>query len=368
MKRLSLSTLSAAALFPLLSACLQDNPAPAPTQTSRTPPQQDSRTVAPALIRGDSVFDSETGTGYLLNPNWKRVPMGQPASLQKGLGQIVETTDWSGTVTTRVYECSSSGYSVTVACGVDADFVVVGGGAYADYGSGSGALLTESRPLDNVLQTWVASSKDFLVSNYHTLHCYAIGLRVTGLSRATLLSNMYLAQITSGVTAHPEAGAGFPNEDYVVVGGGARANYQPYGTQGNFLTASNPYFADIGWYAKSKDHIRSNPASITSYAIGITSAWFYGSSPWLERQVTTGTGPTVSKGVSVAVAEVPYTWVLTGAGGTADYYYTLPGRLLYGIRPIGPSSWNNVTVYSKDHSVTCAGSSTAYAVSIRKKP
>jgi hypothetical protein len=50
-----------------------------------------------------------------------------------------------------------------------------------------------------------------------------------------------------------------------MVGGGAKANYTG---EGNLLTASYPSNSST-WLAKSKDQIKSDPATITAYAVGI---------------------------------------------------------------------------------------------------
>jgi hypothetical protein len=226
MKKSLIPELAAMAAIAIFSGCIQEPAAPEAAKTGPTAPVQDDGHKYPSIISGDSLFDSETGQSYLRNPNRKIATTAQSA-LKKGAAVIGDQVDWAGWLSTRTYECTQSGYHVSFTCSVDPDYVVVGGGAYADYGSGPGALLTESRPLDD-LTAWAVSSKDQVSSNYHTLHCYVIGLQALGMARATLIANMKVARATSGKAPIPEVGAGFINEDYVVVGGGSRVDWREH--------------------------------------------------------------------------------------------------------------------------------------------
>jgi hypothetical protein len=55
------------------------------------------------------------------------------------------------------------------------------------------------------------------------------------------------------------------DEGYVLVGGGAKVNWEG---AGNLLTASYPD-AQGGWTAASKDHVSPDPAVIVAYALGV---------------------------------------------------------------------------------------------------
>ena len=56
------------------------------------------------------------------------------------------------------------------------DFIVTGGGARIDFGSGYGNLLTASNPIvDNTLQVWSAAGKAHMEKSPGTLTVYAIG-------------------------------------------------------------------------------------------------------------------------------------------------------------------------------------------------
>ncbi|EJN08860.1 MAC/perforin domain-containing protein [Bradyrhizobium sp. YR681] len=62
-------------------------------------------------------------------------------------------------------------------CSLGQDFSLTGGGAFVDYGSGPGNLLTSCYPESD--RTWAASSKDHQKSSPATITAYAIGLKVS---------------------------------------------------------------------------------------------------------------------------------------------------------------------------------------------
>jgi hypothetical protein len=208
------------------------------------------------------------------NANRRVVPVSAtPNGLAKASGLYGTRTDWSGTVEMVTWECSGSGNIVDVSCSVDPQYVLVGGGAWADYGSGAGALLTSSYPYDGNLTTWRAESKDHYRACYHTLHTYAIGMRLKDangnyLSRATIFNSMVRVAATSTSSTNARYDVHLPNypnaSDYRVVGGGARANWT---TQGQLLYRSAPI--DQGWYGESHDLVRREATTITVYVIGL---------------------------------------------------------------------------------------------------
>lgn len=175
-------------------------------------------------------------------------------------------TDWSGTVTTRVWACLTAGHGGVPAvhapvaqCRVADDEVLVGGGATASF-DGPGALLTASYPADpRNLTTWEARSKDHGAADPHHLIVYAVGLRLQGVSRATLLSNMFVNQMSQGPASHPMANAGAFPADILALGDGAIVDWRG---AGNMLT-----WTAGGAFAK--DHVWADPSVITHYQIGI---------------------------------------------------------------------------------------------------
>jgi hypothetical protein len=326
-----------------------------------------------------SYTDPATGTQYLINSGWRIVPRqrktgpsGQP--LAKAAGSLIQTwTDWSGQVETRIYECVSPNEAQhqTLGCQVEPGFVLTGGGAYADYGSGPGALLWESRPLDESLVTWLASSKDHISPSPHILHVYAIGIRLkdnggTYIPATTLLGTIKMKSVTSSMAEHtPNIWQTGP----IFLGGGARTNWSCCGsllTDLNLTLRQESEFLSMG-----KDHGREELSTITNYGIYAKATYpccqqkvaipYFGDLKfaWKENQ-----GSTVSTGVAVAYRDADVGWVITGPGARSQWV-SGPGRLLFGVKPTGTFQ-GQVGVYTKDHKTVSAGFATAYIAEVQK--
>ena len=320
------------------------------------PERRPSREPVEVFPETKSYRDPGTGQEYLMNPNWRRSGKGE---------------DGSGQIEVVLYEASSlqDQQLNAVGCQVDPGFIVVGGGAYAEYGSGVGAFLTETRPLDENLTAWVASSKDHLYPNPHRLYFYAIGLRLRDrgdytLPRSELLKYIRINQATSVSEMHPHGQSEIPARRFRL-GGGARVNYSG---AGNLLVRSIP--TPAGWAALSKDHSVISPATVTAYTIYVSTP--DGSIPGfgrMEYSIVEKEGPQVPTGVGTAKQEVSRGWVLTGPGGEDASYRPPPGyfgRLLFGIRPEGPYV-SQVAVFTKDHHVPQGGITRVSFIQIRKQ-
>ena len=173
--------------------------------------------------------------------------------------------DASGKVTVSVFSRQSSwprqiftDFGVTV----DRDMVCVGGGAIGD--DNPGGLLTASYPNED-LSGWLVSSKDHINVDRYRLTAFAIGLKIDGMTRPQLMDSINVQFADSATGEHPEAAVSVLNE-YVLISGGFRVNYQAVGNLG---TASFPDGA-ITWKARSKDHIDASSAIIRVYAIGLS--------------------------------------------------------------------------------------------------
>ena len=232
-----------------------------------------------------------------------------------------------------------------------ADYICIGGGAYASYGGGPGALLTESRPWSD-LSGWTGSSKDHKYANNHYLYVYAIGLKLDGVDKYTLHNQIRIVQNTSQIQQHPNVGATLPS-GYALIGGGARVNWSG---AGNLLTESYP--SGSTWNASSKDHLLTSPASITAYAIGIRQNIPGFGYLRINQQVKSG--GTVTGGVASNSLTVTSQYLLACPGARATYANV--GRLLTAIIPRATS----LTAYSKDHGKRDSGRVDAYAIIIRR--
>jgi hypothetical protein len=136
-------------------------------------------------------------------------------------------------------------------------YVMTGGGAFVDY-HGAGNLLTASYPSSD--STWQANSKDHDVSDPSQITAYVIGIK-----HRTILHRVQhnIASFTGATAPHPTAQVQV-TAGFTMCGGGASDNWTG---DGNLLTASYPQTPF--WMAAGKDHIHSDPSTITAYVIGI---------------------------------------------------------------------------------------------------
>jgi len=263
-------------------------------------------------------------------------------------------------VQTTTYPYKYSNPSLAV--GVPAGYVLVGGGAHAfDNTSsapitGAGAFLTESRP-NGSLTLWRGRSKDHMVSDPHYLTVYAIGMKIDGVTSTYLRSQISLDSTVSSSANHPTAEKSVPS-GYMLIGGGAFDNYSGYG---NMLVKSYPKNSTT-WYVEGKDHRRADPCSITAYAIGLNNisyanvGYIQTDYIWEDNYVPYGYNH----------AETYVTnddWGLTCPGGK-DTYYNL-GRMMISIRPDIPS-WRtyDVSTWSSDNYYMDNGADTAWAIRV----
>jgi hypothetical protein len=322
--------------------------------------------AAPSGKTGKTWTDPQSGVVFEVNPNWRRLEA--PAGLAKenttSPAPKGDFTDWSGTIMTRIYLCSTTGTHTEAVCNVEPDYVGIGGGAYADYGTGAGALLTSSYPAG--FYGWAASAKDHKVACTHRLDVYAIGLKVAGMSAATLRSNLKWMQVTSSPAVHyPQAVV--PSDPNIFwITGGVRVDWQDYGNSGSLMVDDSPN--DFTWEGASMDLINSNIATVTTYAIGlpITMPGYNGNLWGIVKQ---SGSPYVDHGVGIASVSIDPGSVLVGTGGEAilasGSYQLSAGRFLFGMRPEG-ATFNTVSAYTKDHVNRRNGYTNAYVSQLQK--
>ncbi|MGB3466324.1 MAG: hypothetical protein WBA74_13685 [Cyclobacteriaceae bacterium] len=266
--------------------------------------------------------------------------------------------DASGKVTIEISESTWQANDNTEGTTQVSDgYVLIGGGAWAEYGSGYGAMLTASYPNES-LTTWIAASKDHLVTSPHTLHVYAIGLKLDGISELTLRNYVKLSKPFQPSSEHHPNNEAFVASGYKLIGGGARANWTGYGSM---LEYSYP--EGTRWRVKSKDHIKADKSTIDAWAIGIKE--YIPNFGYLdilnEAEITAygGNG-------SVASAIIPLTdgYVMACPGAKSTYGYGGYGRMITSIVP----DVDYARATTKDHSKVDTGHVITYALSIRKRP
>jgi vibriolysin len=138
---------------------------------------------------------------------------------------------------------------------------IIGGGAAVET-SGAGSLLTRSYP-PNATE-WEAKSKDHQVASRARLFVSCIAAEIPDPA-----TNYRIVENTSpSPVSNPTAQATLP-AGFILVGGGARVNWEATSGAGSLLHASRP---DVGqsWYAAAKDHRIASPATVTAFAIGLS--------------------------------------------------------------------------------------------------
>ncbi len=139
-------------------------------------------------------------------------------------------------------------------------YVLISGGfRVASY---LGNLGTASFP-DNDNATWRARSKDHLVADSTTIRVYAIGLsQLLPVGSVTV----QIGQQEFAKAEHPQATANL-GQGFAITGGGAKVDYSG---AGSLLWKLEPTQTDSqDFTAASKDQVEPDPATITSYVLGI---------------------------------------------------------------------------------------------------
>jgi hypothetical protein len=255
---------------------------------------------------------------------------------------------------------------------VDPDFVLIGGGARtSDFGSSYGvpeALLTSSYPKDDgTFSTFVADSKDHVISYSHRLWVYAIGMKMYDIGQLPIdpyyiKSSMSLTKTTSSSAAHPSSTTCIPS-GYSFLSGGAKVNYQG---AGSLLTRSMfPIGGGTCWTAESKDHGISSPATVECYVLSILPSNI---SQFGTLQISEKFAVVTAKSNKIATVTLNTNdnfgglpWLIAGVGGQSAY--TGNGRLLWEMYPVTP---NLAQISDKDHLYAASGSLYGHLTMIRK--
>jgi len=250
-------------------------------------------------------------------------------------------------LTVKVWACTSTTARSPnhVSCGVDSGWVAVGGGAWADYGTGDGAMLMASYPTNDDFHTWTALSKDHGVVNPHTLTVYVIGLQLHNTTSATMRANMVRVKAVSAPAHSPQVLATVP-AGYLLVGGGARAETTG---AGQFIVISSPTAVGIApgksWEARTKDHGWEEVVPVSAFAIGIKPT-INGIS--LRNALDLDYSARVDTGVATVGERLTF-GVPTGPG-VQSQYWDGPGRMVF---RVGPSTTDTTLqlwrASSKDH-------------------
>ncbi|MBN8228336.1 hypothetical protein JYK02_12570 [Corallococcus macrosporus] len=263
-------------------------------------------------------------------------------------------TDASGKIQIGIFhKDSEQAAQPIVTIPVGGDWVVIGGGGFTDWlgYNGYGSLLTASYP-DPYFSSWTVRAKDHIYSNPAVIRGYAIGMRVSGLSRQQLLEHVKLNSVASAYSGTPSATA-YVDSGYTLLGCAFQIQYSSAGNMAVDAYPSN----SSSCYASGKDHQIFDVSMMFVSTIGIrtTIPGVGNIINTLQSALSTASYP------PMATAKVPDGFVVTGGG--ADITSSGAGHLLWMNRPLVSNSW---TVGSKWHAVTdTSGYVRAFAIGVK---
>lgn len=241
-----------------------------------------------------------------------------------------------------------------VAVAIPDGWLILGGGAFVDWddgvcaGPGSlGNILTGMYP-ESGGTVWVATSKDHLQPSPAQITGYCIAAQMQN-GTPIPPGDYQIFRQDSGVAAHPSAQVVLPG-GWVLVGGGARANYAGLG---NMLYASIP--SGNSWIASAKDHLQSDPATVTAFAIGLRQSFLAGAGLAVTSQSITTPIPTNHPWTTLVIPDFHL------VGGGAQVNWTGLGNLLTASFPQDRQTW---IARGKDHLQPDPATITAWSIGL----
>lgn len=231
-------------------------------------------------------------------------------------------------------------YNVKVDVGTigDDDWVCIGGGGRGWVPSNylGGQILTASFPSED-FKSWNVSSRDHIHPDPTPLVGFAIGMKIPGLSKDELRSNLEIFKEDGASEPHPivpgnQSGIScfVGGEFSLLVGGGFHVlDQQP----GNLGTGSFPD-STISWRASSKDHGILSPSRIRVFAIGIRPTIKKADGSVFGHVVTTFHSFGQLPGLAHSTSTVgPLKDFALCGGGASSHYCMAKGKYLYQLEP-----------------------------------
>ncbi|HMH33202.1 MAG TPA: hypothetical protein VK543_09250 [Puia sp.] len=251
-----------------------------------------------------------------------------------------------GQIEIKCWEAYSDGNTNSIQTNVDADFVLIGGGARvtntSNTDAGVNAILVSCAPIDDGTFTkFLAQSKQHFQTYYHRCWVYAIGLKIfscTGkcpspLNPSQIIPFLNLASVMSPLTNHPSAIVS-PPAGYKALSGGAFVD-QWFGV-GNLLVECG-YPSVLGYLtSSSKDQVQQSPATITAYCISFLASGIpcAGQNPLTLLVQNKNAQVTVTQHAQSLSLTADAGYALSGIGGFSNYNTNGGyGRLLYALYP-----------------------------------
>ena len=219
-------------------------------------------------------------------------------------------------------------------------------GGAQDNWKGAGNLLTASFPEGD--NTWRASGKDHVEGDPANISAFALAVY----DPDDIWELKIFPSRPSPATAHPEQEAAV-EPGYVMVGGGA---WVDWAGEGNMLFASYPNpETKTSWHVQSKDHVKSSPAKITAYAVGLKCK---AEGVKLLSAIATAKSNKSNRPQAAAAPRGGYKMV----GGGASLTFDKGGVLLTASYPNENNQWVG---YGKDHLEGDNGAITVYCIGVR---
>jgi hypothetical protein len=201
--------------------------------------------------------------------------------VEGGTKSNINITDASGKITISLWTFTNpnpqghNDIQVNVGDEEGGGWVCIGGGGRGNGVPGNFLIASypvgfppepDGGPATNDWKSWRVSSRDHVYSDVFALTGFAIGMRIEGLSRQELISNLSRNSSISNAASHPDQVC-FVEPGYLLLGGGFDILDQPDGG-GNLATASFPD-STISWRGRSKDESIISESRIRVFAIGI---------------------------------------------------------------------------------------------------
>jgi MAC/Perforin domain len=218
-------------------------------------------------------------------------------------------------------------------------------GGALDNWKGSGNLLTASFPESD--NTWRGSGKDHVAGDPASISAFAL----TVYDPDDIWEARIFQSRPSSAAAHPEQEVAV-EPGYVMVGGGAWVDWTG---EGNLLVASHPTESKTAWRVQSKDHVKSSPARITAYAVGLRSKV-----EGIKLQSSIATAKSSKSNRPQAAAAPPSGYKMVGGG--AALTFDKGGLLLTASYPNENNQWVG---QGKDHLEGDNGSITVYCIGLK---
>jgi hypothetical protein len=264
--------------------------------------------------------------------------------------QVIDSYDYKELSFQLLRATSNSAQHPTVSITAPQGTVILGGGAEVNW-NGSGNMITGMFPSNNGT-VWTVTSKDHEQPSPASIVAYCIVAQMK--NKTPIPTGVYkIVSQTSNVAAHPTQQVNLP-DGFSLVGGGARANYRG---QGSLLFASYPTPGMDGWVGSSKDHLKSDPASIIVWAIGLEQSFL--------RNANMLSNLTSNETTSAIASHPHHTVVIPNfhmTGGGARVNWNGLGNLLTASFPQDRQTW---VARGKDHLQPDPSTITTYAVGFR---